>query len=302
MAWFNKKSKRIESVPPEERVVKTENVFVKCDGCEAHLFKGELEDGNQVCKHCGYHFRIGARERLTLLFDDGRYEELDAEVISIDPLEFTDSKPYAERLTQATEASGLPEAVISGRGTVGDHPVLAAAMDMSFIGGSMGSAVGEKVTRLIERAMREHSAVVIFSASGGARMQEGTLSLMQMAKISAALAALDEAHLPFISVLTDPTTGGVTASFAMLGDVILAEPKALIGFAGPRVIEQTIRQKLPKDFQRSEFLLDHGMIDAIVDRRELRNYIIKLLSFMMNPEIHGESDIDRARRRAASRS
>jgi acetyl-CoA carboxylase carboxyl transferase subunit beta len=302
MAWFNKKTKRIESVPPEERVVKTENVFVKCDGCEAHLFKGELEDGLQVCKHCGHHFRIGARERLALLFDDGRYEELDAEVISIDPLEFTDSKPYAERLAQATENSGLPEAIINGRGTVGDHPVLAAAMDMNFIGGSMGSAVGEKVTRLIERAMREHSAVVIFSASGGARMQEGTLSLMQMAKISAALAALDEAHLPFISVLTDPTTGGVTASFAMLGDVILAEPKALIGFAGPRVIEQTIRQKLPKDFQRSEFLLDHGMVDEIVDRRELRAHIIKLLNFMMNPEIHGESDIERARRRAASRS
>ncbi|HZI59332.1 MAG TPA: acetyl-CoA carboxylase, carboxyltransferase subunit beta [Pyrinomonadaceae bacterium] len=301
MAWFNKKSKRIESVPPEERVVKTENVFVKCDGCEAHLFKGELEDGLQVCKHCGHHFRIGARERLALLFDDGRYDELDAEVISIDPLEFTDSKPYTERLAQATENSGLPEAIISGRGTVGDHPVLAAAMDMSFIGGSMGSAVGEKVTRLIERAMRDHSAVVIFSASGGARMQEGTLSLMQMAKISAALAALDEAHLPFISVLTDPTTGGVTASFAMLGDVILAEPKALIGFAGPRVIEQTIRQKLPKDFQRSEFLLDHGMVDAIIDRRELRAHIIKLLNFMMNPEIHGESDIERARRRAASR-
>jgi acetyl-CoA carboxylase carboxyl transferase subunit beta len=301
MAWFSKKTKRIESVPPEERVVKTENVFVKCDGCEAHLFKGELEDGLQVCKHCGHHFRIGARERLALLFDDGRYEELDAEVISIDPLEFTDNKPYAERLSQATDSSGLPEAIISGRGSVGDHPVLAAAMDMTFIGGSMGSAVGEKVTRLIERAMKEHSALVIFSASGGARMQEGTLSLMQMAKISAALAALDEAHLPFISVLTDPTTGGVTASFAMLGDVILAEPKALIGFAGPRVIEQTIRQKLPKDFQRSEFLLDHGMIDGIIDRRELRNHIIKLLNFMMNPEIHGESDIERARRRAASR-
>ena len=301
MAWFNKKTKRIESVPPEERVVKTENVFVKCDGCEAHLYKGELEDGLQVCKHCGYHFRIGARERLALLFDDGKYEELDAEVISIDPLGFTDSKPYSERLSQATESSGLPEAIINGRGTVGDHPVLAAAMDMTFIGGSMGSAVGEKVTRLIERAMKEHSAVVIFSASGGARMQEGTLSLMQMAKISAALAALDEAHLPFISILTDPTTGGVTASFAMLGDIILAEPKALIGFAGPRVIEQTIRQKLPKDFQRSEFLLDHGMIDEIVDRRELRNHVIKLLNFMMNPEIHGESDIERARRRAASR-
>jgi len=301
MAWFSKKNKRIESVPPEERVVKTENVFVKCDGCEAHLYKGELEDGLQVCKHCGYHFRIGARDRLALLFDDGKYEEIDGEVISIDPLGFVDSKPYAERLTQATDSSGIPEAIISGRGTVGDHPVVAGAMDMSFIGGSMGSAVGEKVTRLIERAMREHSAVVIFSASGGARMQEGTLSLMQMAKISAALAALDEARLPFISVLTDPTTGGVTASFAMLGDVILAEPKALIGFAGPRVIEQTIRQKLPKDFQRSEFLLDHGMIDDIVDRRELRNHIIRLLNFMMNPEIHGESDIERARRRATSR-
>ena len=300
MAWFSKKTKRIEAVPPEERVVKTENVFVKCEGCEAHLFKGELDDGLQVCKNCGYHFRIGARERLRLLFDDGKFEELDTEVISIDPLEFVDSKPYSERLTLARESSGLPEAVINGRGTVGDHPVVAAAMDMTFIGGSMGSAVGEKVTRVIERAMKEHSAVVIFSASGGARMQEGTLSLMQMAKISAALATLDEARLPFISVLTDPTTGGVTASFAMLGDVIIAEPKALIGFAGPRVIEQTIRQKLPKDFQKSEFLLDHGMIDDIIDRRELRDYIKRLLSFMMNPEIHGESDIERARR-AASR-
>ena len=298
MAWFTKKNKRIEAVPPEERVVKTENVYVKCDGCEAHLFKGELEDGLQVCKHCGYHFRIGARERLSLLFDDGKFEEVDSEITSIDPLEFVDSKPYSERIKQAMDSTGLPEAIINGRGTVGDHPVVAGAMDMSFIGGSMGSAVGEKVTRLIERAMEEHSAVIIFSASGGARMQEGTLSLMQMAKISAALAALDEARLPFISVLTDPTTGGVTASFAMLGDVIIAEPKALIGFAGPRVIEQTIRQKLPKDFQRSEFLLDHGMIDAIVDRRELRDYVVKLLNFMMNPEIHGESDIERARRAA----
>lgn len=302
MAWFNKKTKRIEAVPPEERVVKTENVFVKCDGCEVHLFKGELENGLQVCMHCGFHFRIGARERLAMLFDDGKFEELDAEVISIDPLAFVDNKPYSTRLVQARETSGLSEAIINGSGTVGDHPVVAGAMDMLFIGGSMGSAVGEKVTRLIERALKDRSSVVIFSASGGARMQEGTLSLMQMAKISSALAMLDEARLPFISVLTDPTTGGVTASFAMLGDVIIAEPKALIGFAGPRVIEQTIRQKLPKDFQRSEFLLEHGMIDAIVDRREMRDYIIKLLSFMMNPEIHGESDIERARRRAISRN
>ncbi len=300
MAWFSKKSKRIESVPPEERVVKTENVFVKCDSCEAHLYKRELDEAQQVCTNCGYHFRIGARERLSLLFDDGKYEELDAEVISVDPLGFVDTKPYTERLEQAKSSSGLPEAIISARGKLGDHLILAGAMDMSFIGGSMGSAVGEKVTRLIERAIKERGSLVIFSASGGARMQEGTLSLMQMAKISAALAALDEACLPFISVLTDPTTGGVTASFAMLGDIIIAEPKALVGFAGPRVIEQTIRQKLPKDFQRSEFLLEHGMIDAIVDRRELRDFIFKLLNFMMNPEIYGEQETEKVQTRTAS--
>jgi acetyl-CoA carboxylase carboxyl transferase subunit beta len=298
MPWFSKKSKQIEAVPPEERVVKTENVFVKCDGCEAHLYKRELEESFQVCSHCGYHFRIGARERLATLFDDGKYEELDAEVISIDPLEFVDTKPYPDRLKQAKRNSGLPEAIINARGKVGDHLVLAGAMDMSFIGGSMGSAVGEKVTRLIERALKEHGAVVLFAASGGARMQEGALSLMQMAKIAAALAELDEACLPFISVLTDPTTGGVTASFATLGDIVIAEPKALIGFAGPRVIEQTIRQKLPKDFQKSEFLLEHGMVDAIVDRRELRDYIIKLLNFMLNPEISSVSAIERLRTRA----
>jgi acetyl-CoA carboxylase carboxyl transferase subunit beta len=301
MPWFTKKSKRIENVPPEERVVKTENVFVKCDGCEAHLYKRDLEESLQVCKHCGYHFRFGARERLAMLFDDGNFEELDAEVMSIDPLEFVDTKPYAERLRQAREGSGVSEAVLNGKGKVGGHLVFAGAMDMTFIGGSMGSAVGEKVTRLIERAMQEHGAVVIFSASGGARMQEGTLSLMQMAKISSALAALDDARLPFISVLTDPTTGGVTASFAMLGDFIIAEPKALIGFAGPRVIEQTIRQKLPKDFQKSEFLLEHGMLDAIVDRREVRDFIIELLNFMMNPEISGEPEAARTLVGAASR-
>jgi acetyl-CoA carboxylase carboxyl transferase subunit beta len=300
MPWFSKKSKQIETVPPEERVVKTENVFVKCDGCEAHLYKRELEEGQQVCAHCGYHFRIGARERLASLFDDGKYEELDAEVISVDPLEFTDTKPYPARLEQAKKNSGLPEAIINARGKVGDHLVFAGAMDMAFIGGSMGSAVGEKVTRLIERALSEHGALIIFAASGGARMQEGALSLMQMAKIAAALAALDEAQLPFVSVLTDPTTGGVTASFATLGDIIIAEPKALIGFAGPRVIEQTIRQKLPRDFQKSEFLLQHGMVDAIVDRREIRAYIIKLLNFMLNPEISSSSEIERLRTRATS--
>jgi acetyl-CoA carboxylase carboxyl transferase subunit beta len=300
MPWFSKKSKQIEAVPPEERVVKTENVFVKCDECDAHLYKRELEESLEVCSHCGYHFRIGARERLTMLFDEGKFEELDAEVISIDPLHFVDTKPYPDRLKQAKKNSGLPEAIISARGKVGDHVVFAGAMDMAFIGGSMGSAVGEKVTRLVEQALKENGAVVIFAASGGARMQEGALSLMQMAKIAAALAELDEARLPFVSILTDPTTGGVTASFATLGDVIVAEPKALIGFAGPRVIEQTIRQKLPKDFQRSEFLLEHGMVDAIVDRRELRDYLIKLLNFMLNPEIPSETEMGRLRTRAAS--
>jgi acetyl-CoA carboxylase carboxyl transferase subunit beta len=228
---------------------------------------------------------MDARSRLETLFDDGVYERLDEGITSADPLEFVDTKPYIKRIEQAKEVSGLPEAIVSGTGQVGGHPVYAGAMDMSFIGGSMGSAVGEKITLLIERALEKRGAVIVFAASGGARMQEGTLSLMQMGKISAALAMLHEARLPFISVLTDPTTGGVTASFAMLGDVILAEPKALIGFAGPRVIEQTIRQKLPKGFQRSEFLLEHGMVDMVVDRRQLRDEIVRLLNFMMNDKI-----------------
>src|SRR5437588_3611999 len=288
MPWFRKKKGKIEPVRDSERVVRTENVFVRCEECGEHLYKKDLEDALQVCVHCDYHFRIGAYDRLEKLFDDGYCEELEAEIVSTDPLEFVDSKPYTNRISQAQHATGLPEAIITARGKVGGHTVFAGAMDMLFIGGSMGSAVGEKVTRLIERAVKERGAVIIFSASGGARMQEGVLSLMQMAKISAALAALEERHLPFISVLTDPTTGGVTASFAMLGDLIIAEPKALIGFAGPRVIEQTIRQKLPKDFQRSEFLLSHGMVDAIVDRREMRPYIIKALNFMLNPDLARE--------------
>jgi acetyl-CoA carboxylase carboxyl transferase subunit beta len=285
MSWFRRDKPKIEDIDEdEERKVRTEGIFVKCPECENPLYKRELEDSRQVCTHCDYHFRFSARERLEMLFDDGKYEELDAEVTSGDPLDFVDTKPYKDRITQAQEASGLPEAIISGSGKVGGHLVFAGAMDMSFIGGSMGSAVGEKITRLIERALENRGAVVIFSASGGARMQEGTLSLMQMAKISAALARLHDAGLPFISVLTDPTTGGVTASFAMLGDVIMAEPKALIGFAGPRVIEQTIRQKLPKGFQRSEFLLEHGMVDMVVDRRKLRDAIVRCLDFMMNGE------------------
>lgn len=286
MTWFSRKKPKLEEQNSDEaRKVKTEGIFVKCLECEEPLYKRELKESLQVCTHCGYHFRLPARERLGAIFDDGVYEKLDEEVTSADPLAFIDKKPYIERIEEAKRASGLPEAIVSGRGKIGGHLAYAGAMDMSFIGGSMGSAVGEKITRLIERAIETRGAVVIFAASGGARMQEGTLSLMQMAKISSALAQLDDARLPFISVLTDPTTGGVTASFAMLGDVIIGEPKALIGFAGPRVIEQTIRQKLPKGFQRSEFLLEHGMLDMIVDRREMRDTIIRLLNFMMNAEI-----------------
>jgi acetyl-CoA carboxylase carboxyl transferase subunit beta len=284
MAWFRREKPKIdETVADSERTVKTEGIFVKCPECESSVYKRELVESFQVCVHCRHHFRIGARERLDLLFDNCKYEQLDEEVTSGDPLGFVDSKPYKDRIVSARKSSGLPEAIVSGGGKVGGHLVYAGAMDMSFIGGSMGSAVGEKITRLVERGLENKGAVIVFSASGGARMQEGTLSLMQMAKISAALARLHEAGLPFISVLTDPTTGGVTASFAMLGDVILAEPKALIGFAGPRVIEQTIRQKLPKGFQRSEFLLEHGMVDMVVDRSEMRDTIIRLLDFMMNP-------------------
>jgi acetyl-CoA carboxylase carboxyl transferase subunit beta len=286
MSWFRRDKPKIEEQEDDgERTVKTEGIFVKCPECENPLYKRELTVSHEVCTHCGYHFRYSAEGRLEDLFDDGKFEKLDEEVTSGDPLGFVDSKPYKDRIEQAKEVSGLPEAIICARGEVAKHHVYAGAMDMTFIGGSMGSAVGEKITRLIEHALEGHGAVVIFSASGGARMQEGTLSLMQMGKISAALARLHDARLPFISILTDPTTGGVTASFAMLGDVIIAEPKALIGFAGPRVIEQTIRQKLPKGFQRSEFLLEHGMVDMVVDRREMRDNVIRILDFMMNKEI-----------------
>lgn len=292
MAWFRRNKPKLEKASGDgERTVKTEGVFTQCIECNQPLYKGELEESLQVCIHCGYHFRFDARLRLANLFDEGKYEPLDEDVISGDPLEFVDTKPYKERLEQARKSSGLPEAILCGRGTVGGFLVFAGAMDMGFIGGSMGAAVGEKITRLIERAIGERGSVVIYSASGGARMQEGTLSLMQMAKISAALAQLHAARLPYISVLTDPTTGGVTASFAMLGDVNIAEPKALIGFAGPRVIEQTIRQKLPEGFQRSEFLLEHGMLDAVVDRREMRDTIIRLLRFMFNPQIEPPVDM-----------
>ncbi len=248
MSWFRRDKPKIEGQDAaEERVVKTEGIFVKCQECENPLYKGELTESLQVCKHCGYHFRFSARERLEMLFDDGKYTELDAEVTSGDPLEFVDTKPYKERIEAARDSSGLPEALISGEGKVGGFLVYAGAMDMSFIGGSMGSAVGEKITRLIERAIENRGAVIIFSASGGARMQEGTLSLMQMAKISAALARLHDERLPFISVLTDPTTGGVTASFAMLGDVIIAEPKPARHRTDdpPKTSERLSTQRIP---------------------------------------------------------
>jgi len=290
MAWFRREKPKIEGKAEEsEQTVRTEGIFEKCPECECAIPARDLKESLRVCTECDHHFRIGARKRLEMLFDKGEYEKLDEEVTSSDPLEFVDSKPYKERIVTAKKKSGLPEAIVSGKGTVGGHKVFAGAMDMSFIGGSMGSAVGEKITRLIERALKTRGAVVIFAASGGARMQEGTLSLMQMAKISTVLAQFHDAKLPYISVLTDPTTGGVTASFAMLGDVNIAEPKALIGFAGPRVIEQTIRQKLPKGFQRSEFLLEHGMVDMVVDRREMRDRIIRVLDFMMNEDAGGKN-------------
>ena len=280
MSWFRKRDRPKTPDPAEERTVRTEGLFMKCPGCEEMLLKREVEDNLEVCTKCGHHFRIGAIERLELTLDDGEWTELDTGLASTDPLQFVDTKPYRARLTQMQKSTGMLDALVTARGTIGGHPALVCAMELSFVGGSLGSVVGEKITRAIENAIETNSAVVIFSASGGARMQEGAISLMQMAKISAALARLDEAGLPFISVLTDPTTGGVTASFAMLGDLNIAEPGAQIGFAGPRVIEQTIKQKLPEGFQRSEFLLDHGMLDAVVERKNLRDFIVSSLDFM----------------------
>jgi acetyl-CoA carboxylase carboxyl transferase subunit beta len=233
----------------------------------------------QVCPKCEHHFRLDARARVAMLFDDGSYEEHDAELVSTDPLNFEDSKTYANRLEGMQQATGMSDAIISGSGTLEGRPVHICAMELKFIGGSMGAVVGEKITRAIERALARQQPVIIISASGGARMQEGAISLMQLAKISAALMRLDEAAVPYISIMTDPTTGGVTASFAMLGDLNIAEPGALIGFAGPRVIEQTIRAKLPAGFQTSEFLLEHGFLDAVVKRSEMKSYLARSLSF-----------------------
>lgn len=282
MAWFKRQTDKLGEVAlPEERTVKTEGIFVKCENedCGVTIYRKDLKASLNVCPTCGYHFRLSARERLQLLFDDGRYEERDASVSPTDPLKFVDKTPYSDRLRKAQKDTGLRDALIAGEGKMGGHDVVICAMEFKFIGGSMGSVVGEKITRAIEHCIANRLPLIIVSCSGGARMQEGAISLMQMAKISAALARLDDARLPYISLLTNPTTGGVTASYAMLGDFNVAEPDAIIGFAGARVIEQTIRQKLPKGFQRSEFVLEHGMLDAVVDRREMRDCLIKLLNF-----------------------
>jgi acetyl-CoA carboxylase carboxyl transferase subunit beta len=281
MNWFKKEKIPSANIKEEDKTVRTEGLFTKCEGCKAFIWKKDLEANEKVCPKCSYHFRINATERLEMLFDDKTYQVTDNNLISTDPLQFVDRAPYAERLEAARKATGLNDALINALGTLEGRPIQISAMEYGFIGGSMGSVVGEMITLAVERSIKEKRPLIIVSASGGARMHEGTLSLMQMGKISAALARLDEARVPFISVLTDPTTGGVTASYAMLGDLNIAEPGALIGFAGPRVIEQTIRQKLPKGFQRSEFLMQHGMLDAIVDRREMRKYLASALNFFM---------------------
>jgi acetyl-CoA carboxylase carboxyl transferase subunit beta len=280
MAWFKKSRKPIEA-PADKSSKIPEGLWVKCPSCSQAIYNKDLAANLQVCPKCAHHFRLSALERLRAIFDDGEFEEHDSELVALDPLEFTDTKPYSSRLSAGRRHTGLRDAIVSATGSIERRHAIVAAMEYGFIGGSMGVVVGETITRAIERGLRERLPVIVISCSGGARMMEGALSLMQMAKISAALARLDRAGLPYLSVLTDPTTGGVTASFAMLGDLNIAEPRALIGFAGPRVIEQTIRQKLPEGFQRSEFLLEHGFVDLIIDRRELKAAIARVLRFMM---------------------
>ena len=275
MIWFKKKTELASAKEGRSKV--PDGLWIKCDSCKEIIYKLEVERNLNVCPKCSYHFRIGAKERLALIVDGDSFKEHDGRLHPADPLSFKDMKSYPERVKEARKATGMNEAVLCGMATVGGFPVSICAFEFSFLGGSMASVVGEKITRAIERAIKERCPLIIVACSGGARMQEGVLSLMQMAKTSAALAKLGKAGQVFISILTDPTTGGVTASFAMLGDIIIAEPKALIGFAGPRVIEQTIRQELPPGFQRAEFLLEHGMIDIITDRKNMRDLLIKLL-------------------------
>ena len=278
MAWFKRQSGELDT--SGEKKVRTEGLWVKCENCRQIIWKKDLEENMNVCPKCDKHFRIDARTRLAQLLDDGQYEVFDENLASTDPLKFVDLKPYSRRLRQAQKETGLKDAVINAQGKLLGRPIVTSVMEYAFIGGSMGAVVGEAITRAVERAADSRIPLLIVSASGGARMMEGVVSLMQLAKISAALARLDQSKIPYISLMTDPTTGGVTASFAMLGDLNIAEPGALIGFAGPRVIEQTIRQKLPPGFQRSEFLLEHGMLDAVVHRKQLKPYIARALDFM----------------------
>ncbi|HET7705269.1 MAG TPA: acetyl-CoA carboxylase, carboxyltransferase subunit beta [Thermoanaerobaculia bacterium] len=279
MAWFRKEKKPKEAV--EKQTAIPEGLWIKCDECKEVIYRKEVEANLNVCPKCGYHFRLTARERFEILFDDNKYKEFAGDVRSGDPLEFRDTKRYRDRLKVYQQRVGTGDAVLCAEGKLDGMSVVICAMEYAFMGGSMGSVVGEKITQAIERAIDKKEPVIIVSCSGGARMQEGILSLMQMAKISAALARLSDAGLPFISVLTDPTTGGVTASYAMLGDLNIAEPKALIGFAGPRVIEQTIRQTLPEGFQRAEFLVEHGMVDLITPRVEMKPALSRFLRFFL---------------------
>ena len=281
MSWFKREKKSIDqATPPEERRVRTEGLWVKCESCRAIVFRKDLEENLLVCPKCQFHFKMNSKRRLALLLD-GRWTEHDAGMVSTDPLKFVDTKAYAKRIKDAQKKLGMNDAIITAEGQLNGRPVICCAMEFGFIGGSMGAVVGEKVTRGIELSLSTRQPFIAVSCSGGARMMEGTISLMQLAKVSAALAKLDEAKVPYISVMTDPTTGGVTASFAMLGDLNIAEPGALIGFAGPRVIEQTIRQKLPEGFQRSEFLLEHGFLDAVVPRKELKAFVASSLDLLI---------------------
>jgi len=279
MAWFKRKRDEDSGSAPARKVVIAEGLWIKCDSCKEIVYRAEVERAGRVCPKCRYPFRITARERIEMLVDEGSFEERDASLTSLDPLGFKDTKRYRDRLRSAQEKTGLREAVVSGVARIGGWPAVLCVFDFDFMGGSMASVVGEKITRAIELAIQKRLPVVIVSSSGGARMQEGILSLMQMAKTAAALERLAAERLPYLSVLTDPTTGGVTASIAMLGDVNLAEPRALIGFAGPRVIAETIRQPLPDGFQRSEFLLEHGQVDLVVERRDLKDTLRRLLAF-----------------------
>jgi len=280
LSWFKRPENEIEA--NAEKRVRTEGLWQKCDGCGQFVFKPDLEANLQVCPKCNHHHRLTARRRIDSLLDPD-YELVDLELKSTDPLNFVDIRPYKERLEKARKQTGLNDAALNAVGTLGKHHVVLSVMEFAFIGGSMGCVVGETIARAIDRSLASARPLIIVAASGGARMMEGVASLMQLAKISAGLATLDDRGLPYIAVLTHPTTGGVTASFGMLGDLNIAEPGALIGFAGPRVIEQTIRQKLPEGFQRSEFLLEHGMLDAVVPRAELKSYLDRALDFMQSP-------------------